>query len=480
MKLSCRFLSDDERRRIHDDSLKILWEIGVEFRSDNALKILADAGAIVDEDARIARIPEELVDQALKTAPGSFVLGARNSEFDFPLPSPHTAYTLDGSATFAIDFETGSRRTALTKDLIDALRIFEEMPLAAVGWPAVHCDDAPQHSVAIHANLTSFIHSSKHFQNEVFGVREVPYLIDAMATILGGEDAIEERKIFSLIYCTIPPLGHAGDMCDAYLELAKYHVPILPYPMPSAGSTGPASLYSDTAVANAESLSALVLFQMAEPGTPIIYGHAAGITNFSFGTFLEGAPESTLINGALGEMARFYGLPNTQSGCLTDAKQPGGQAITEKALSTLSLVLSGVDAVQGTGLLDTSQLLVLEQIVVDHEIACMCKRYRDGIDVSDAKDYFTDVASTGPGGHFITRPSTLKACRSEEFFMPTLCDRNSYETWEAMGRPDVYDEARQKVEEILSSPPKNPLPEDVAGKLEAIMRKAARELAAES
>jgi trimethylamine:corrinoid methyltransferase-like protein len=74
----------------------------------------------------------------------------------------------------------------------------------------------------------------------------------------------------------------------------------------------------------------------------------------------------------------------------------------------------------------------------------------------------------------------LKACRSEEFLMPALCDRNSYETWEGMGQPDAYDKARQKVEEILSSPPRNPLPDDVVGKLEEIMRKAARELAPES
>lgn len=88
---------------------------------------------------------------------------------------------------------------------------------------------------------------------------------------------------------------------------------ILPYPMPACGSTGPASLYSDIAVANAESLSALVLFQMAELGAPIIYGNAAGIMNFSSGSFLEGAPESTLINGALGAMAKFYGLPGTHA-----------------------------------------------------------------------------------------------------------------------------------------------------------------------
>jgi trimethylamine--corrinoid protein Co-methyltransferase len=477
MKLSCQFLSEDEKHRIHDDSLRILSQIGVAFPSEKALKILADNGAVVDRDERVAKLPGEMVDQALKAAPGSFVLGARNPEFDFPLPSSYTGYTLDGTATFATDFETGERRTALTKDMIDGLRIFEEMPLAAVAWPPVWCGDAPPHSGTTRANLTSFIHSSKHLQNELLHPREVPYLIDAMVAILGSEDAIEERKIFSLVYCTLPPLSHAGEMCDAYLELAQYRIPILPLPMPCAGSTGPASLYSNTAVANAESLSALVLFQMAEPGTPIIYGHAGGVANFNLGTFLEGAPESSLINGALGEMARHYGLPNTQCGCLTDAKQPGGQAVLEKALSTLPLVSNGVDLIQGTGELDTSQLLLLEQIVVDHEIACLCKRFRDGIEVSDAKDYFADVAAAGPGGHFLARPNTLKACRSEEFFMPTLCDRNSYEMWQEMGQPDIYDKARQKVEEILSSPPKRPLPDDVVGKLEEIMRKADRELA---
>jgi trimethylamine--corrinoid protein Co-methyltransferase len=279
-----------------------------------------------------------------------------------------------------------------------------------------------------------------------------------------------------LVYCTVPPLTHDGAMCDAYLELVKYHMPILSYPMTCAGSTGPASLHSNTVVANAEGLSSLVLFQMAEPGTPVILGSAAGATNFRLGTFLEGAAESTLINGALGEMARFYGLPNSQAGCSTEAKGPGGQAIMEKAMSALPLVLSGVDSVQGTGELDTSQLLLLEQIVVDHEIACACKRYRDGIDVSDAKDYFADVVAAGPGGHFLAQPNTLKACRTEEFFMPTLSDRGSYEMWEEEGGPSVYDKARQKVEEILASPMKNPLPDDVVGKLEDIMRKAAQEL----
>ena len=480
MRPGLSFLSEDEKQRIHRDAIAILSQVGVKFLSTKALKILEKNGAVVDYDSFIAKIPEEMVDEALVRAPNSFILGARNPEFDFAMPSSFTSYTLDGAATYAIDFNTGERRNAITQDLIDSLRIFEEMELAHVVWPNVRCNDMLDNYNEIRTSVASLIHSSKHIQHELHRPEEVPFLIEALTAILGSEDEVKRRKIFSVCYCTIPPLTHDREMCDTYLELAKFHVPILPFPMPAAGSTGPASLYSNTAVATAESLSALVLFQMAEPGVPIIFGHAAGITNFSQGTFLEGAPETTLINGALGEMAKFYNLPNTQAGCLSDAKQIGPQAIMEKVFSALPLVLSGVDVINGTGEIETSQLLVQEQIVVDHEIALMCKRFKDGIEVSDRKDYMDDIVNVGPGGHFLMQQSTVKACRSEEFFMPSLSDRNTFEQWELLGNPTLYGKARDRVKEILASPPKNKLPEDIVGKLEEIVTEANRVLPSET
>jgi trimethylamine--corrinoid protein Co-methyltransferase len=148
----------------------------------------------------------------------------------------------------------------------------------------------------------------------------------------------------------------------------------------------------------------------------------------------------------------------------------------EKMITTLPLVLSGVDVINGIGEIEASQVLIQEQIVVDHEIARICKRMRDGIDVSDAKDYLEDVARVGPGGHFLMEESTLAACRSEEFLTPQLADRNTYDQWLELGKPDLYSRAREKVKEILAAPPKNPLPDKVIGKLEAIMRKADEEL----
>ena len=79
-------------------------------------------------------------------------------------------------------------------------------------------------------------------------------------------------------------------MCEAYLELGLFHVPICLLPMNAPGTSGPASVYSTVAVSNAENLSSLVLFQMANPGSPIIYGDANLATDFRTGNLLAGAP----------------------------------------------------------------------------------------------------------------------------------------------------------------------------------------------
>jgi trimethylamine--corrinoid protein Co-methyltransferase len=348
------------------------------------------------------------------------------------------------------------------------------MKLATMVWGTSVQNPKPYN--LIQKILTSYMHSSLHIQDELSRQEEVPFIIEGLEAILGSSEAVKQRKLFSVIYCTLAPLVHEGHMCDAYLDLIEYEQPICVFPMACAGSTGPASLFSNIALSNAEALSALVLFQMAKPGCPVIYGDASGSTNFSSGGFLEGSPEMVLQSAARGEMARFYGLPNEQAGFLTDAKEHGPQAITEKMITTLPLVMAGVDLVQGPGALETSNMVSLEQIVVDDEIACFCKRIKDGIDISESKNYFDDIKDVKPGGHFLEQMNTVKACRSEEFYSPTLSDRNTYEQWDELGRLDMYDKARERVEEILASPQKNPLPDEVIGKLEDIIRRANEKL----
>lgn len=476
MKLQGKILSEEEKLRIHKDSIRILEEIGIRFPSADALGLLEIHGATIDWDKQIAFIPGNMVKAALDAAPNQFVLGARNPEKNFLLPSAFSAYNLDGCGVNTLDFNTGRRRTSVLQDIADAARIFEEVDLGYVHWSPVSPCDVARGAEGVISTATSFMNTSKHVQDEVKKREEVPYVIEMLKAILGDYEIVKDRKIYSVTYCTVAPLCHDKDMLEATMEICRFQVPVLIYPMPACGTTGPASLYSNLALANAEALSSMVIFQLASPGTPLIYGSALGVVNVRSGMFLEGAPETALQMAAMGEMAKYYSFPTITAGCLTDAKTPGMQAVMEKVLTTLPLVLTGTDVVQGIGLIESSMTLSLEQILIDGEIANLCRRLKDGFDVSDEKDFFEDIRAVGHGGHFLKQKNTRAAFRSKEFYQTALCDRNSYDGWVSLGKPEMFDLAHEKVKTILAGEKKNPLPESTEKLINEIIKEAERKL----
>jgi trimethylamine:corrinoid methyltransferase-like protein len=123
--------------------------------------------------------------------------------------------------------------------------------------------------------------------------------------------------------------------------------------------------------------------------------------------------------------------------------------------------------------------LVLEQLVVDNELAHFCERIVTGVDCSEEKDLVRDILQVGPGGNFLKSRNTRLAARSSEFFYPTLTDRHPYQSWIGLGKPTLYTKAREKVAEILSAPVVDPLPENVSRELDEILRAADKELAGE-
>ena len=476
MKMQGSILNEEERSRIHKDSIRILEEVGVRFASNTALSLLENKGAKVDWDKQVAFLSEAMVKTALKTTPKQFVMGARNPEKDLALPSPFTVYNMDGCGVNTLDFKTGARRSSVIQDVADSARVFEEIDLCNVYWPPVSPSDVPYGARSITSAGVSFMNTSKHIMDEVKKKEEVPYLIEICKTMLGDLEKVKERKIYSVTYCTVAPLCHDEAMLEATMELSKIMAPILVYPMPACGTTGPASLYSNLALANAEALSSIVLFQLISPGVPILYGSALGVVNVKSGMFLEGAVETALQMTAMGEMGKFYGLPTMNAGCLTDAKAPGTQAVLEKVLTTLPLVLAEIDVIQGIGLIESSMTLSLEQMIIDTEIANLCKRMKEGINVSDDKDFFEDIKTVGHGGHFLKQKNTRAAFRTDEFYQSTLCDRNSYDSWVGLGKRDMIDLARDKVSSILSGERKNPLPETTEKQIKEIMEEAGRKL----
>lgn len=477
MQLTAQILSENEKVRLHEQSLKILEEVGLRFHGHKALPLLAKAGAQVDEESKTAKIPRALVRQALQSAPKSLVLGARNPQYDYPLPSGVSRFAMDGTAAFALDFETGERRYGTRQDIENGVRIFQDLELGVMAWPPVTASDAPAGSRALHEFLSMARACSKHGQHELHTARQVPYLAEALAAVLGGEDELKKRKAYSLIYCPVAPLTHDGEMLDAYLEMGQYEMPVMLMPMPVPGTTGPASLFGNISLANAEALSSIVIFQLAHPGRALIYSSAVGTLDFTSGGFLGGTAEMGLMSGALTEMGRFYDLPTTSAGCTADAKEPGPQAVLEKLVTTLPPLLAGSDIIVGFGEIESDQLQVLEQYIVDHEIARHCQRLFEGVNSEAGKELFEDIAKVGPGGHFLTTKGARQAPRSGEFYISKLLDRHPREAWVELGKPSMYSKAREKVSEILSAPQVDPLADKINGEIEAILRKADKELA---
>src|SRR3989304_5611454 len=132
-----------------------------------------------------------------------------------------------------------------------------------------------------------------------------------------------------------------------------------------------------------------------------------------------------LMSAALVEMGRFYDLPAPSAGCTSDARQPGADAVLEKVITSIPPVLGGSDIIVGFGEVESDQLLILEQIVVDNEIAHFCERVFQGVDSDPEKILTDDILAIGPGGNFLTRKSTRKLARSGELLFSSLLDRHT-------------------------------------------------------
>lgn len=478
MIMKAPVLSPEEIKRIHNDSIRILEEVGVKVPSEEALGILEKGGAKIDWDSQVAYITESMVDEALKTAPKEFLLGARNREHDLCLPTERTVLNMDGCGSNVIDFNTGEKRLGTLQDLADVGKVFDAIPQAKVLWSCIQPSDVPNGRAAgVLSTATSLIHTCKHVQDEVQRVEELPYIIEILKAVLGGADEdVIERKIYSATYCTVAPLCHDKEMLEGTMALTKYKAPVLLYPMPACGSTGPASLYSNVALANAESLSSLVIYQLTTPGTPLIYGSALGRINLRTGAFLEGAVETELMMAAMVQMGKFYGLPTMAAGCLSDSNGRGMQNAMEKVLTTIPLTLNNVDIIQGIGLIEGSMTMSLEQMIIDAEIFEHCMRMQQGIDVCDDKDYFEDIKAVAQGGHFLKQKSTRKAFRSDEFYNSKLIPGDSYDSWKAAGSKDMVDYAHEKVAAILAADPVCPLDANTEKLVREIMAEAAAKL----
>ena len=305
--------------------------------------------------------------------------------------------------------------------------------------------------------------------NPIDSAEQAPWLLEVLQVIFGDQETIRRRHPVSFLLCPQSPLILDGLHTDAYLALRSWDIPAAIMPMPLMGATAPASLLATTVIGNCEVLAMLCLIQAAAPGTPVIYAPALAVANPRTGGYGGGPIEHGLLGAACTEMGRFYGLPVESSGFGADSHAPGIQAAYERAMNSLLPVLSWPDILVGPGLLGGSMILSLEQLLLDVEMFRLAHRAARGIDTGWLDD---ELDRLRPGDHFLDRRSTVRAIRSGEWYLSNLGVHESYESWDAAGRPALLDQVRERVEQILATHQPLPLGAEVERELDRIQKRA--------
>ncbi len=306
------FLNEQEESLIHEQSIKILEQIGVKVHSRSVLKLLEEKGAAVDHDTMIAKLPEELVKDALETAPKEFTLCARDSENDLPLPShPYPYATTSGLAINVVDRHTGEYRPSTRKDAAEFSKLADAIDSVDFLWTSLTANDVPALAHGPHELWATMQNTSKHVQGvTVQSAEDARVQIELAALIAGGNDALRKRPLMSVISCPIAPLSFEEGAIEAQVEFARAGIPICSMSMSMSGITSPVTVAGTITNANAENLASIVITQAASPGSPHIYTSESAPMDMQTGAINYSAPEKALIAIGLGQMTKRYRLPS--------------------------------------------------------------------------------------------------------------------------------------------------------------------------
>lgn len=470
-------LSNDDIEAVHAKTLELLENPGVRIQSERALKLLEDGGAKIDREGMRASIPEGLVKETVRELPKKVKLCARNSKQDMIAPKADYPYmATNGTAVYVADPDTGEKRTSLAKDLRDFMILSDAMAPLDYVWPIVTSHDAPERSRSLHDLATGLENTTKHFQGEALSAEEARAQVELASAVVGGPDELAKRPIFSVIQCPICPLELEKGSVEAVIEFARAGIPVVSMSMALTGLTSPVTLAATTAIVNAENLASFAVSQMASPGAPVVYSSESTAPNMLTGEIHYGALEEILLAAASAQMAKSYGATTMVGGfgLGLGGEAPGIYMDPAELVFTSITSMTLTDFASGIGGLDQAKGSSLEQVVIDCDMWEQIRELRRDVAFDDSHFVLDLIRKVGPGGNFIKEAHTARNLR-RELFMPSQDKTKVYSNYQLnKGRKQIVEEAKKRVERILSTHVPEPIDPDTKKKMNAVLERFSR------
>lgn len=450
MKKYEQFIAKEDIELIHENTIRILENVGVKFEHGEALEIFRKHGIRVEGD--VVYMGEKDVRTALSTVPETFTLYSGRGTVE--VGDGSMVKLPVGCPAFIEDH--GNIRKILNKDIIDLFKLIDTSPV-------------------LNCNHVNFFTESEGFSDDVkrysylallmkYSNKPFPFAIpdtsaekgslrEAMAggiRLMKRFEGVEDKCLASVGINPLSPLcyDHAPieriiGTCDENqgIWLASCVMPVL---------TAPPSVASILTMVNAEILAGFVFTQLLKPGTPMIYANVSGSTDLRTIQLSMGNPEAALMIYGTAALADYYRVPFRAGGAISDAKDLDFQAGMESMMMAEATVEAKPDMIlHSTGCLGTYNIVSFEKMLMDEEIFAYAERIHRGIDVTEKKICFKDIEKTGPRGNFLSG-RTPKMYR-EEFYLTQYLNKADANDWQNKGRVGLKENAGQKVQERIEA-----------------------------
>jgi len=446
-------LTEEEVQRIHRESLTLLEEVGMTIHSKDALDLLAQAGCSVDQSRQRARFPASLVEDSLRRTPHAITLYTRDGRPALQLEGDRVYFNPGSAATHLLDRKTGERRQPRVADVVEFARVVDALPHIDAQSTALVPADVPSILSDRYRLYLVLQHSTKPIITGTFALDAFDDMRHMLEAVAGGPRQLKAKPLAVFDACPSAPLQWSELTVHDLLCGARAGIPIETISMPQLGATGPVTLAGSLVLHNAESLSGIVLAQLAARGAPVIYGGSPTAIDMQYGTARLGAIESILLTCAYTQVAKHYGLPTHGYLGLSDAKLGTDfQSGYETTAGLFLGALAGVNNIAGPGMLCFESTQSFDKLVLDDVVCGTAKRLAQGVTVTDDTLAMDALRKVGlQGGSFLQLRHTLDWFRKDHYLPGDLVDRQSYEAWHAKGATDSLQRARKRVTEILAT-----------------------------
>ena len=264
MRPKLNILSDELVDQIIAEGFELLLDPGVRVHNEEALKLLADAGADVNRDTQIARIPESIVRQALETTPPEFYLYNLDGEPAVHYGGDSVQFDPGSAAITILDSETQQQRPPLTADFVKFVKLVETIPQLDAQSTAIICTDVTEDIGDLYRLYVALNYMRKPIVTGAFRTDTWWTMKDMLAAVAGGEAELAAKPIAVFDVCPSPPLLWSDLTCQNMIDCARHNIPSELVSMPLAGATAPVTLAGAVVQHTAECLSGVTICQLVK------------------------------------------------------------------------------------------------------------------------------------------------------------------------------------------------------------------------